>query len=164
MKPLLITILLLDCGGPAFTELNEQDNNSSDTAGRSGLSTQAGGGNAQASAGGAGVAGTSQSLGGETHSQSKSSSSGASAMAGGPAMGEGGTGSGSAGEGSLNSAACLINHQNLACAQVCDSSPYCQGILDCLVNANSLLTSSCPGFSDTGYTLAAQAVRNCCHD
>lgn len=168
MKTLLITILLLGCSGPAFTESNEEGSNQTDTAGGAGESPISGAGGSQGGSGGLGVAGTDSAAGNTSGGPSKAGSGGTSAMAGGPPMGEGGN----SGEGGhLESAGtysgpaqCLANHQTLECARVCDSSPYCQGILDCFVKTDSDLTSDCPGFSDTGYSLAAQAVRNCCHD
>ena len=162
MKPLLISILLLGCSGPAFTETNEERINPTDTAGGSGESPISRGGGLQGGSGGAGVAGAESVAGNETGSPPTSGSSGATAVAGGPPMGEGG--SGGVSSESREPAECLANHQTLECARVCNSSPYCQGILDCFVSTNSDLTSDCPGFSDTGYSLAAQAVRNCCHD
>lgn len=161
MKTLLITILLLGCSGPAFTETNEEVINPTDTSGGSGESPISRAGGSQGGSGGAGVAGTDSVAGNEAGGPPTSGNSGASTMAGGPSMGEGGNGESGADSGP---AQCLANHQTLECARVCNSSPYCQGVLDCFVSTNSDLTSDCPGFSDTGYSLAAQAVRNCCHD
>ena len=161
MKTLLLILTLLGCSGPAFTESNEEVINSPNTSEGIGESPISRAGSPQGGSGGAGVAGADSVAGNETGGALTSGSSGASAMAGGPAMGEGGASGASSGMGPRE---CLANHQTLECARVCDSSPYCQGILDCFVRTNSDLTSDCPGFSDTGYSLAAQAVRSCCHD
>ena len=162
MKPLLISILLLGCSGPAFTEEYEERNYPTDTSGGAGEGPIDRAGAAQGSAGEPELAGAISAAGNTSGSPSTAGSGGASTMAGGPAMGEGG--SGGAAELHNSPSVCLANHQTLECARVCNSSPYCQGILDCFVSTNSDLTSDCPGFSDTGYTLAAQAVRNCCND
>jgi hypothetical protein len=74
----------------------------------------------------------------------------------------GATQGGSGGGGASGISQCLANHQTLECAQVCDRQPVCQGILNCFVLNNSDSTSACPGFDDTGYSYAQQAVMACC--
>lgn len=169
MKPLLTLLLLLSCSGEEF-QSNDKGNDTAplsgesgetSTSGSGGLSPSEGGSASGVGVGGLGMGGkVSEELGG---SSPQAGSSGASTMAGRPTMGEGGA-AGQQSVGGLNLSRCLAQHQTLACASVCDSQPTCQGILDCFVSHNSDLTTDCPGFNDTGYSLALQAERNCCND
>lgn len=159
-------LLLIGCGGEEFTGY-EQDVDTSALGGGAGETTEDRGGASQGgSAGIAGLAGSSSPPGGSSGSTAGQGSGGATAVAGGPAMGEGGSAGCGQSEscGDPSPSECLADHQNLECARVCNSQPSCQGILDCFVRTNSTLTSDCPGYSDTGYSLALQAERNCCHD
>lgn len=157
----LVVISIIGCSGQPFTESEskvEQGNNQAAAGGGSGGSQDEGGSVSVAGSQSqlAGCAGEPQEDTGG--SQAQSGSGGASLVAGRPSMGEGGEGGQR-----IKFSDCLANHQTLACAQVCDSQPTCQGILDCFVRTNSDLTSDCPGFNDTGYSLALEAERNCCH-
>lgn len=164
MRRLIITTvaLITACGGNEFTNV---ESGYSSYVGEQ-YQGQAGTGGASLPVGEAGsetgISGFGNGQGGMGQGTTGQGQSGANALAGGPSMGEGGEG-GSFGPGDVGPRTCLANHQSLECARVCDSQPACQGILDCFVSMNSTLTSDCPGFSDTGYSLALEAERMCCH-
>ena len=122
------------------------------------------GGGPNAGIGGLGSAGlNSASSGGvvSTAGQGGSGGTGVAGLAGVSGKGNAG-GSGSSGSSSVR--ACLQGFESSTCATACTDNAQtgCVNVLLCFRNADSANLDNCPGYSQTAYSQALEAERNCC--